>query len=176
MNMCERREAYHFFVLERKKNIVCISLWNILPLVHWNHSRIWIDHMGWYLSHKYFAPGKADWVREQILDLVDSLRPMVLDLVDSFGIPESLVHAPIAGDWVKYYSYVSIIFTSLLCLRLFVCCWLCLFFARVRCIAFSLPFLLLLSLPLFIFIYFLYSSLCSSFFRLPLSTVFLGSM
>ena len=37
--------------------------------------------------------------------LCTELGPQMLQLVDAFGIPEEMLSAPIARDWVQYNSY-----------------------------------------------------------------------
>ena len=51
---------------------------------------------GWYLEEGYFDGSKAKAIQEEVIKLCKELKPEVLGLVDSFGIPDSLLAAPIA--------------------------------------------------------------------------------
>ena len=55
--------------------------------------------MGWYLSARFLAPNKAHAVTEQVNRLCRELVTSADALVESFGIPQHLIHAPIAHDW-----------------------------------------------------------------------------
>jgi len=57
--------------------------------------------MGWYLANNYFAPFKARAIQAEINKLCSALRPHALALVDSFALPDHVVCAPIAFDWVQ---------------------------------------------------------------------------
>ncbi len=59
-------------------------------------SRIEEDR-GWFLEHGYLEGSKAKAIRQQVNQLCAELRPHALSLVRGFGIPESLLAAPIAG-------------------------------------------------------------------------------
>jgi len=52
--------------------------------------------MGWFLSYRYFAALKARAIHHEINLLCKSLLPHAVKLVNAFGIPEHLIHAPIA--------------------------------------------------------------------------------
>ena len=58
--------------------------------------------LAWYVCNGLMttAQGAAfpDLVRSQIA----ALAPQALNLTTAFGIPEELIHAPIAGDWAAY--------------------------------------------------------------------------
>ena len=62
--------------------------------------------MGWYVCHKVLKPRKGLEVDKVIQQLcgngTDGLGDDVLSLVDAFGIPEYVMAAPIASDWVEY--------------------------------------------------------------------------
>lgn len=66
------------------------------------------ENMGWYLTFRYFTPAKSKAIWEEINSLCRALRPHALDLVESFGIPEGLLDAPIAGDWLRAFSYPNV--------------------------------------------------------------------
>ncbi len=59
------------------------------------------QNMGWYLTNKYLAPNKASAIQQEINKICGELRPHVASLVDCFGLPDHVVRAPIAFDWVK---------------------------------------------------------------------------
>lgn len=65
-------------------------------------------NMGFYLTFRFFsvATSKAMW--DTINTLCAKLVPASLALVEAFGIPESILAAPIAGDWEKAYSYPNV--------------------------------------------------------------------
>ncbi|EFA78532.1 putative acyl-CoA oxidase [Heterostelium album PN500] len=60
--------------------------------------------MGWFLSNKYFAPVKAQAIENAINKVCGALREHALPLVNAFDIPEHLISAPIAGDYVAHFS------------------------------------------------------------------------
>jgi acyl-CoA oxidase len=51
----------------------------------------------WFLESDYLETGKSKAIRREVLDLCSELAPGALTLVDGFGIPPSLVRAPIAA-------------------------------------------------------------------------------
>ena len=53
-------------------------------------------HAAWYLEQDYLAAVKSKAIRRQVDQLCAELRPEAVALVDAFGIPESLIAAPIA--------------------------------------------------------------------------------
>ena len=50
---------------------------------------------GWFLEKGYFEGVKAGAVREQVNRLLEEIRPHAVPLVDAFGIPDTLIAAPI---------------------------------------------------------------------------------
>eukprot|EP01132_Coremiostelium_polycephalum_P006745 gene6745-8363_t len=62
------------------------------------------EDMGWFLSNKYFAPVKAQAIRNAINKMCTSLKDHAIPLVKGFGIPDQFITAPIAGDWVSHFS------------------------------------------------------------------------
>ena len=63
----------------------------------------WIIHdLGWLVSNKIIANKTGRALPIYIRALCAELGPHALSLIDSFGIPEHMRHAPIAGDWEKY--------------------------------------------------------------------------
>jgi acyl-CoA oxidase len=61
--------------------------------------------IGFYLMHKYFSPRRARAIDEELQKLVRELRPHAVKLVDAFGFPESMIMAPIAGDYIGANRY-----------------------------------------------------------------------
>lgn len=53
-------------------------------------------HAAWYLEQDYLAATKSKAIRRQVDHLCSELRPEAIALVEAFGIPESLIAAPIA--------------------------------------------------------------------------------
>ncbi|GBF98145.1 acyl-coenzyme A oxidase peroxisomal [Raphidocelis subcapitata] len=58
--------------------------------------------LAWFVSMEVVPPRVARLVAPQARRLVASLAPRAPRLAASFGIPDHLVAAPIAGDWVFY--------------------------------------------------------------------------
>lgn len=63
--------------------------------------RIEVD-LALFLSEGLLPPESAGWVPSHVRALCKQLGPLCLQLVDAFGIPDALVAAPIAADWVRY--------------------------------------------------------------------------
>ena len=53
-------------------------------------------HRAWFLEAGYFDPPKSRAVRSEVNRLCREIRPHARVIVDAFGIPDSLVRAPIA--------------------------------------------------------------------------------
>ena len=66
------------------------------------------EHMDWYLTFNYFTSAKSKAIWEEINKLCSVLRPHAEKLVDSFGIPLSLLDAPIAEDYVRSFVYPKV--------------------------------------------------------------------
>ena len=63
----------------------------------------WISQdLGWLLTNKIIANKTGRELPIYVRSLCAELGPHALSLIDSFGIPEHMRHAPIAGDWKKY--------------------------------------------------------------------------
>ena len=63
----------------------------------------WISQdLGWLLTNKIIANKTGRDLPIYVRSLCAELGPHALSLIDSFGIPEHMRHAPIAGDWEKY--------------------------------------------------------------------------
>eukprot|EP01027_Heterolobosea_sp_BB2_P010894 GEZU01015918.1.p1 GENE.GEZU01015918.1~~GEZU01015918.1.p1 ORF type:complete len:639 (-),score=170.14 GEZU01015918.1:78-1994(-) len=60
-----------------------------------------------FFVKEYISSAQHDAVTRQINKLCGEIRPHVRALLDAFDIPESIIGAPIAGDWVSMYSYNS---------------------------------------------------------------------
>ena len=58
--------------------------------------------MGWYLSEGLLTPSAAHVVYANSQGLCRDLGSRAVELVDGFGIPEHMIHAPIAKDWIRY--------------------------------------------------------------------------
>lgn len=52
----------------------------------------------WYLEQGYLGSTKSKAIRQRVERLSTELRPHINSLVEGFGIPQHLVHAPIAND------------------------------------------------------------------------------
>ena len=62
-----------------------------------------IEHdLAWYVSSSYMTPRSAPLVPHLIRKSIKQVAPQAMFLVESFGIPDVLIQAPIAQDWVKY--------------------------------------------------------------------------
>ena len=63
----------------------------------------WIlQDLGWLVTNKIISNKIGRALPEYVQSLCAELGPHALSLIDSFGIPEHMRHAPIAGDWEKY--------------------------------------------------------------------------
>ncbi|KAJ9533582.1 hypothetical protein QJQ45_026642 [Haematococcus lacustris] len=58
--------------------------------------------LAWFMAEGILSPQVGRHVPDLVRSLVASLGPVSQQLVDSFGIPDHLVAAPIAGDWERY--------------------------------------------------------------------------
>jgi len=67
-------------------------------------SRLSAD-MGWILSEGLIPPKQGTLIQQEIRSLCTLLSPMCEDLTKGFGIPEHLLFAPIANDWVAYNEF-----------------------------------------------------------------------
>lgn len=73
------------------------SVYNILRKLRSLYALQTIEkHAGWYLEQDYLAGSKSKAIRRQVDHLCAELRPEAVALVSAFGIPESLLAAPIA--------------------------------------------------------------------------------
>ncbi|KMS94361.1 hypothetical protein BVRB_022180, partial [Beta vulgaris subsp. vulgaris] len=66
------------------------------------------ENMGFYMTFNYFSQLKVKAIWNEINRLIAALRPHSRRLVDGFGIPDKLIDAPIANDWVQAYSYPNV--------------------------------------------------------------------
>ncbi|EGG23713.1 putative acyl-CoA oxidase [Cavenderia fasciculata] len=62
------------------------------------------EDMGWFLSNKYFAPVKAKAIQNSINKVCGMVREHAIPLVKAFNIPDHLMTAPIANDYVEHFS------------------------------------------------------------------------
>jgi len=58
------------------------------------------NSLSWYLLNGSVSVQAGKSLEADINVLVEKIAPHVLDICDSFGIPESALHVPIAGDYV----------------------------------------------------------------------------
>ena len=63
-----------------------------------------LDDMALLSAHNYFSARKIRALYDERLRLCGVLRPHALQLVEAFGIDESLMDAPIAGDWLAAHA------------------------------------------------------------------------
>lgn len=57
--------------------------------------------LGWFLTNAVLAPvGRGEAVEKELQRMCAKLGPVLPHVVDAFGIPDKLVGAPIAGDWI----------------------------------------------------------------------------
>ncbi|KAL2652065.1 hypothetical protein R1flu_020193 [Riccia fluitans] len=71
--------------------------------------RIWND-IGTFRNQDYVAPNKAKAIHKQVEILCAETRQVAGQLVDAFGIPDSLLRAPIglqSGQYTEYTHYVG---------------------------------------------------------------------
>ncbi|KAG6547563.1 hypothetical protein Mapa_011012 [Marchantia paleacea] len=71
--------------------------------------RIWHD-VGTFRNQDYVAPNKAKAIHKQLEILCAEVRQVAGPLVDAFGIPDSLLRAPIglqSGQYSEYTQYVG---------------------------------------------------------------------
>ena len=63
----------------------------------------WIlQDLGWFVTNKIISNKTAGALPSYNRMLCAALGPHAVSLIDSFGIPDHMRHAPIAGDWAKY--------------------------------------------------------------------------
>lgn len=67
-------------------------------------SRIETD-LAWFLTEGLLSAADGRKVIEESRKLCAELAPQAVELCNGFGIPEHMLHAPIAQDWVKYNEY-----------------------------------------------------------------------
>ncbi|XP_051692302.1 acyl-coenzyme A oxidase-like protein isoform X2 [Oryctolagus cuniculus] len=60
-------------------------------------TRLVFQERAWYLEHKYLTPVASTRIRNQLLDLCNSVRDDALRVISAFNIPRTSLHAPIAG-------------------------------------------------------------------------------
>nr|XP_005993608.1 PREDICTED: acyl-coenzyme A oxidase-like protein [Latimeria chalumnae] len=51
----------------------------------------------WYLEHRYLTPATSVQIRNQLLDLCNSVKNEALQVISAFNIPHNSIQAPIAG-------------------------------------------------------------------------------
>ncbi|XP_041612018.1 acyl-coenzyme A oxidase-like protein [Vulpes lagopus] len=60
-------------------------------------TKLVFQERAWYLEHKYLTPMASTRIRSQLLDLCDSVKDDALRVISAFNIPDTSLHAPIAG-------------------------------------------------------------------------------
>jgi acyl-CoA oxidase len=60
------------------------------------------EDLAWYLSEGVLTPEEGKRVVEESRAWTRKLAPQALNIVKSFGIPDHVLMAPIALDWVKF--------------------------------------------------------------------------
>ncbi|XP_074253064.1 acyl-coenzyme A oxidase-like protein isoform X3 [Saimiri boliviensis] len=60
-------------------------------------TKLVFQEWAWYLEHKYLTSVASMRIRNQLLDLCDSLKDDALRVIAAFNIPHTNLHAPIAG-------------------------------------------------------------------------------
>ena len=63
------------------------------------------QNLGTFITAKILDVDAAEGVNAAAAQLCKDIAPDTLALVQSFGIPDQMLSAPIALDWVKYNSY-----------------------------------------------------------------------
>ena len=58
------------------------------------------ENMSYLLIEGFIEPKLADAIVNYSQVMVSVVAPNALEIVDGFGIPEAMLIAPIAGDWV----------------------------------------------------------------------------
>merc|ERR1712200_75517 len=58
-----------------------------------------------FMEHGLLNPGQGKQVIELSQQMCEDLAPKSLALEEAFGLPEEMLHAPIASDWVAYNAY-----------------------------------------------------------------------
>lgn len=63
------------------------------------------SHLDHLLISKLVTLKEAALIQKTVRKLCADLAPRALELVDAFGLPEEMLSAPIARDWVQYNTY-----------------------------------------------------------------------
>ena len=61
--------------------------------------------MAWFMENKLLSVEQGEQVLGLSRALCAELTPHALPLIDAFGLPEDVLAAPIAGNWVDYNNY-----------------------------------------------------------------------
>jgi acyl-CoA oxidase len=61
--------------------------------------------LSWFIENSVITPANAEEILDLNRQLCADLTPHALALSDAFGLPQEILAAPIAGDWVKYNAY-----------------------------------------------------------------------
>eukprot|EP00164_Ancoracysta_twista_P000973 GFYU01001273.1.p1 GENE.GFYU01001273.1~~GFYU01001273.1.p1 ORF type:complete len:652 (+),score=214.94 GFYU01001273.1:136-2091(+) len=63
------------------------------------------EGLGYFIGAGHLPASAGIDVPKQVTDICRDLGDSAVDLVDGFGIPDHLIRAPIAHDWVDYNTY-----------------------------------------------------------------------
>jgi acyl-CoA oxidase len=63
------------------------------------------NDLAWFMMQGLVSTKQGQSIVKQSQNLCKVLGKQSLALVQAFGIPDHLVGAPIAGDWIKYNEY-----------------------------------------------------------------------
>jgi len=79
------------------------SIKDILGLLLQLHGIVLVEtHAAWFMSEGLLTSDGPKEINTRIKALLNSIAPHAIPLVNAFGIPDHLVQAPIAIDWVKF--------------------------------------------------------------------------
>merc|ERR1719412_3454339 len=67
-------------------------------------SRIEVD-LPWFIQAGLITPQQAGESVDVNRELCAEISPLAMDLIDAFDLPEDMLAAPIASDWVKFNEY-----------------------------------------------------------------------
>ncbi|KAJ1977684.1 hypothetical protein H4R35_002202 [Dimargaris xerosporica] len=61
--------------------------------------------LAWFLTHGFMTPSQGQAVSPLVRQGISVLAPQALHIVNGFGIPDTLLNAPIALDWERFNEY-----------------------------------------------------------------------
>jgi acyl-CoA oxidase len=96
-------------ILEQSINVIQRTQGNtkkVLSAVVAQYALSYLEtHMTWYLTAGVLSKEQAKAVSEKSRELTATLGNSIKELVACFGIPQHLLFAPIANDWVKFNAF-----------------------------------------------------------------------